>query len=1255
MTSILAFAWPFSEAAIERLGWVLVHSLWQLAAAAMLAGVVVRTMRRNSAAARYTLLVFAMALAAAAPVATGIFLPDDARGLATDLHRPARTQRESNGADRQQTDGEPLAAASLSTTDLAAGEDASHLRDIGDATEGPRIVFSDTLSQPTWTERAANALRPWLSWIVVVWSAGVAVCSLRPLLGWRTLRRLRRIGVSPASEELLGALERVASRLGIRRAVHVMHSTLAQVPIVVGYLRPVVLVPVGLAANIPAAQLEAILAHELAHVLRHDFVVNLMQTSLETVFFYHPAVWWLSRRIRIEREHCCDDLVIARFDNRVEYGRALLAIDEMRGSGSLLALGAADGSLLARIRRIVGAGAQGPAGGLRERSPAALISLGCLGLALVLSLTWRLAAKDAEENVSLQPGRTTKVTVKTESPPELPPAPEKLRGIDLSKTPVRRMVEAQDKTPDLYVRDPENPGFWTQAKNVFEMPLAEHTWLKYPTGSGHFYIEHRPDGTWQNEQLYGPIAGDPFELLKLDDFLREKLKSGDATHRLRLMFRTGDPGLVRRAWRLIEPMLGRELPGRDEGLFGRIELLNVVRDALRDDAAALRDPALRVVVARMRKTVSETEETIDARNDALPDSSYQEVTYRQHKLALKIPEALWGKPLDGLRLALVPREWEPNRDWNELPRDTRLPPSVVVQSGATLEYQLVVENVSDHEIKMCGYPNGEEIARMLEVIDKNGKRVEIRSIHTTIPAFHSYWRLKAGERELLSLPAVHFTPPGPQKRDQGLGYFVTAAPGDYTLRCGVWFGDLDNTRHRHVPGKSEWIGQLTTGTQKITVAGPGAAEPETSARSPEPAGDEEKAIARPEPTGKSATAKGLEFLASYPKLQGLSLDMTEKDFVALAERENLGPRKTSVDGGTQYRVPTGDGHTVIVMFGKGAEKCTGIQRIRGDDPTPAFILPDHLNVMAVGFDRDGKNLVSVATENQVSIRTWDMAERNLKQEVSLESDKHGNRFLTGHLTLSADRTRVLAILDGQVGIWETATGRLVKTLTLPNETRNGMIRGLDCTPDLSLVACGWMSRAFGSAARAVVWDVDSGEVLQTVTHVDAVQVHCVALSPDGKWLATGSQQAGACVWDVGSGEELYALPNENEGRKHPDPEVSPVGANQVLCLRFAPDSRQLAMVDMLGVKLIDARSGKLLHSFDAPFRFGWSGLVFSRDGRMLARTATDKVVPIWSTETGKLLAELPTEAHDGSFSPDSQWFAVGFTDQHNALAVWRLP
>ena len=98
----------------------------------------------------------------------------------------------------------------------------------------------------------------------------------------------------------------------ISRPVRLLESAIAEVPVVIGYLKPVILIPAGLLANLPVDQVEAILLHELAHIRRADYLVNLLQTMVESLLFYHPAVWWISHVIRTEREHCCDDFVLAR-------------------------------------------------------------------------------------------------------------------------------------------------------------------------------------------------------------------------------------------------------------------------------------------------------------------------------------------------------------------------------------------------------------------------------------------------------------------------------------------------------------------------------------------------------------------------------------------------------------------------------------------------------------------------------------------------------------------------------------------------------------------------------------------------------------------------------------------------------------------------------------------------------------------------------------------------------------------------------
>ncbi len=172
------------------------------------------------------------------------------------------------------------------------------------------------------------------------------------MISWWAIRRLHRIGVTLPSDSVQAACQALRKKMSIVRNVRVLQSSIISSPVVVGIFQSVIFLPVSLSTSLPIAQIEAILAHELAHVKRFDFAVNLAQTIVETLFFYHPAIWWISKQIRVERENCCDDSVVSLLGNRCEYGRALLAIEERMGVLSTLALGAKDGSLLARIQRL---------------------------------------------------------------------------------------------------------------------------------------------------------------------------------------------------------------------------------------------------------------------------------------------------------------------------------------------------------------------------------------------------------------------------------------------------------------------------------------------------------------------------------------------------------------------------------------------------------------------------------------------------------------------------------------------------------------------------------------------------------------------------------------------------------------------------------------------------------------------------------------------------------------------------------------
>ncbi|MBL8814469.1 MAG: PQQ-binding-like beta-propeller repeat protein [Planctomyces sp.] len=335
---------------IERLGWVLIHSLWQFAVLAAAAYLIQRSMRRASSDSRYIGLLLVLSLVLLVPLVTWVLVPETVTAPVTVVAEPNVT------ASVQLP--QPAAATSFVNSQAAAAVDpavteTTIIPDEQVETAPPLIVASPSAPQgkPMW-ERLQIVLKPWLATIVLGWSIGVLAFAIRPVWSLFTIRRLRRQGTSPVPDSVRTVLERTAKQLGVRYAVDVLQSAVVQVPIVAGYLKPVILLPVSVVSGLPASQLEAILAHELAHIRRHDYLVNLIQTLIETVCFYHPGIWWLSHQIRCEREHCCDDIAVGALGSRLNYSRALLALEEMRVTQTPLAVGANGGSLLARVRRL---------------------------------------------------------------------------------------------------------------------------------------------------------------------------------------------------------------------------------------------------------------------------------------------------------------------------------------------------------------------------------------------------------------------------------------------------------------------------------------------------------------------------------------------------------------------------------------------------------------------------------------------------------------------------------------------------------------------------------------------------------------------------------------------------------------------------------------------------------------------------------------------------------------------------------------
>ncbi len=356
---------------IERVGWTLIHSLWQFSAIALLLLIARQLLAwclpaHRQAQTRY--LACATALVAM-PIIAGItfvlvvpqpMAPMTGGGSTRPVPSVKITVVENPHA--------PIASV-LPPLETERQQVPQHFNPTSDQPQIDRMeapassTETPVLAPPAGllVQRLQRSIEPWLTPIVAIWLVGVVLVSLRPALGMWAVRhlRLRGVPVAPAIHDLV---VRLANQIGVHRAVDVVQSTLVEVPAVIGWLKPMILLPVSVATSMSPAELEAILAHELAHIRRHDYLANLGQMFVETVFFYHPAVWWMSHAMRTEREDCCDDLVVRVLGNRTNYVRALVTVDELRGSAPQAAranrlvpvLSATGGALMIRVRRIMG-------------------------------------------------------------------------------------------------------------------------------------------------------------------------------------------------------------------------------------------------------------------------------------------------------------------------------------------------------------------------------------------------------------------------------------------------------------------------------------------------------------------------------------------------------------------------------------------------------------------------------------------------------------------------------------------------------------------------------------------------------------------------------------------------------------------------------------------------------------------------------------------------------------------------------------
>jgi beta-lactamase regulating signal transducer with metallopeptidase domain len=329
-----------SQPAAQATAWALLQFVWQGAAVGALTAMALAALRRSASDVRYVVASIGLALMLTLPIVSGVqrfqALNADAGSAQTIASAP--TQSDTTAAAIGRVRERRVDAADKASAAAAASDHA------------PRIAWLDSLKTVSF--------EPLLPVLMLAWLLGVATLSLRLLTGWLWVQRLRTHGVAPASDACRRMATRLSRRLHISRAVTLLESSLVDVPTVIGFMKPVVLLPASVLGGLSPHQVEAILAHELAHIRRHDYLVNLLQTLVETVLFYHPAVWWLSRRIRIERENCCDDLAVSLCGDPVAYAHALADLEALRSGPAPdhhIVMAATGGSLLQRVRRLLGA------------------------------------------------------------------------------------------------------------------------------------------------------------------------------------------------------------------------------------------------------------------------------------------------------------------------------------------------------------------------------------------------------------------------------------------------------------------------------------------------------------------------------------------------------------------------------------------------------------------------------------------------------------------------------------------------------------------------------------------------------------------------------------------------------------------------------------------------------------------------------------------------------------------------------------
>lgn len=291
----------------QAIGWTIFHSLWQIAIVALIVRVLHLIIPQNRTNLIYSVFLTGLLVSLGWTLNT-FFSQWDFFQQQTHL-----TETSNMVINHVSTAANPLnstAVNNLTNNDIS--------------TEIIYSTFNDSLLNNI--EKLGDYIDPIIPYIALSWYLGALIFSISLIIGFFNLNKLNTTGIHQPSDDWLRRFETLKQRMGIRYNVRFAFSELIKEPITFYFFNPIVLAPIGIFSGLSAKQIEVLLLHELAHIRRYDYVVNIFQSIIEILFFYHPLVWWMSNRVRIEREHCCDDLVIKINSNPMLYAEALTQI-----------------------------------------------------------------------------------------------------------------------------------------------------------------------------------------------------------------------------------------------------------------------------------------------------------------------------------------------------------------------------------------------------------------------------------------------------------------------------------------------------------------------------------------------------------------------------------------------------------------------------------------------------------------------------------------------------------------------------------------------------------------------------------------------------------------------------------------------------------------------------------------------------------------------------------------------------------------